>query len=130
MALLFLTFDSGINDPDRILVFSSEKGLDDLESSRNWACDGTTKVSPSLWCQLVTLHVIIGGSCVPRVFALLPDKRESTYYRLFSAIRNLRENCKPETCLMDFEQVLHKSFLSLFTQSEVVGYVFHLGQSI
>ena len=45
-------------DPNRILVFSSEKGLDDLESSRNWACDGTFKMLPSLRCQLVTLHVV------------------------------------------------------------------------
>ena len=126
---MFLVFDSGIDDLDRILVLPLEKGLDDLESSKNWAFDGTFKVSPSLWGQLVTLHIIIGRLCVPRLFALLPDKKEASYHRLLPAVRNLRPNCQPVTCLMDFEKVLHNSFVSLFPYSEVVGRVFHFGQS-
>ena len=57
-------------------------------------------------------------------------KNESSYYRLISSIRNLRVNCQPATCLMDFEQALHNSFVSHFPHSEVAGCVFHLGQSI
>ena len=67
---------------------------------------------------------------MPRLFALLPDKKESSYHRLLSAISNLRENCQLATCLMDFEKALHNSFVSVFPHSEVVGCVFHLGQSI
>lgn len=80
----------------------------------NWACDGTFKTSPSLLFQLITIHAIIRGLCVPRLFALLPDKKEQTYVRLFTSIRNLRINCQPETCLMDFEQAMHNAFVSVF----------------
>lgn len=64
-----MAYDIGINDPKRILFFSSEKGLDDLERFEHWACDGTFKVCPTLWYQLVTIHVIRGGVGVPRLFA-------------------------------------------------------------
>lgn len=109
--------------------FFLRKGLDDLESSKTWACDGTFKVSPSLWYQLVTLHIIIGGSCMSRLFALLPDKKEASYHHLLSAVRDLRAICRPVTCLVDCEKALHNSHVSVFPHPEIAGGVFHLGQS-
>ena len=41
-----LLFNSGEHDVDRILVFATESGLDDLVKYRDWACDGTFKCSP------------------------------------------------------------------------------------
>uniref|UniRef100_A0A0L8GFH2 MULE transposase domain-containing protein n=1 Tax=Octopus bimaculoides TaxID=37653 RepID=A0A0L8GFH2_OCTBM len=123
---LFLVFD----ESDKSLVFYLEKCLDDLESSENWACDGTFKVSPSLWCQLLTLHITSGGSCVLRLFALLPDKKEASYLRVVSAVRDLRANCRPAICLMNFEKALHNSFASVFPHLEVVGCVLHLRSSV
>ena len=37
----FLLHDSGEDCSDRILVFGTEAGLDDLEKNKDWACDGT-----------------------------------------------------------------------------------------
>ena len=52
---LFLAYDSGVNDADRILMFATESGLNDLAAGAIWACDGTFQVSPNLWTQLFTI---------------------------------------------------------------------------
>ena len=126
---LFLAFDSGIDDPDRILIFATESGLDDLVVHTSWACDGTFKSSPSLWMQLCTIHVVIKNLSLPRVFALLPNKQETTYRSLFEAIFNLRPNIQPTDCLMDFEKAMNNAFVSIFPNAHLSGCLFHFGQS-
>ena len=70
----FLLHDSGEDCSDRILVFGTEAGLDDLEKNKDWACDGTFKCSPEIYFQLFTLHIVIKNISIPRIFVLLPDK--------------------------------------------------------
>ena len=126
---LFLAYDSGVNDADRILMFATESGLNDLAAGAIWACDGTFQVSPNLWTQLFTIHLVIQERSFPRVFALLPNKRESTYLKLFKAIRELRQNAQPESCIIDFEIAVHNAFTIVFETAEVSGCLFHFGQS-
>jgi len=125
----FLAFDSGIDDVHRILIFATDSGLDELSTSNSWACDGTFKAAPNLWTQLFTVHAVINDSCLPRVFALLPNKQEATYRRLFSAIFNLRPNSRPVQCIMDFEIAVHTAFTTVFHSAVVSGCLFHFGQS-
>ena len=76
---MFLLQDSGMNDPDRMLIFSTECGIEHLRKYKNWAVDGTFSSAPGMSYQLFTIHIIIGVHCFPRVFALLPYKAEETY---------------------------------------------------
>ncbi len=69
----FLLFDSGPEDEQRILIFGTQKGLNDLESCQQWACDGTFKCSPGIYYQLWSLHIQMKSFSVPRLFALLPN---------------------------------------------------------
>ena len=126
---MFLAYDSGIEDKNRLLEFSSINGLDDLESSDRWACDGTFKVCSSAWYQLMSLNTITSDLCVLRLFALLPNKTKKTYH-LFTTIKNLRPNCHPLYCMIDFEIAMHKAFLEVFQNAEVAGCSFLFGQSI
>ena len=80
---LFLQYDSGEDDLERILVFASEDGLRDLKSFKVWAGDGTFKCSPIIYYQLYTLHTQNKDISAPRLFALLPNKIEATYKRFF-----------------------------------------------
>ncbi|XP_068206482.1 uncharacterized protein [Palaemon carinicauda] len=100
----FLLYDSGEDCPDRILVFATKAGLDDLEKNKDWACDGTFKCSPEIYYQLFTLHIVIKNISIPRIFVLLPDKSQVTYSRLFSALKDLRSSLQPETLMVDFEK--------------------------
>lgn len=61
-----LLFDTGERDVDRILVFGTESGLDDLVTYKDWACDGTFKGSPDMFYQLYMLHILIRNSSIPR----------------------------------------------------------------
>ncbi|CAI9724491.1 Hypothetical predicted protein [Octopus vulgaris] len=54
----FLLYDSGEDNPERLLVFGTQVGLDDLGNNKDWPCDGTFKCSPDIYYQLFTLHIV------------------------------------------------------------------------
>ena len=55
----FYAFDSGKENPNRFIIFTTTQNLDELEFSAKWAVDGTFAVCPSLFYQLYTMHGII-----------------------------------------------------------------------
>lgn len=121
------------NEDNRIIVFASDLMLDELERNDVWMLDGTFKVSPSLFLQLYTIHVVIGGHSghvFPCVYALLPDKSTATYKRLFEILRNARPNLAPRTCIIDFEAATKRAIEENFPQVSVQGCFFHLTQSV
>ena len=59
---MFLLQDSGINDSDRMLIFSTECGIEHLRKYKNWAVDGTFPSAPGMFYQVFTIHIIIGYS--------------------------------------------------------------------
>lgn len=127
---LFLQFDSGEFDKERMLMFATEKGLDDLMNVRQWAGDGTFKCSPNIYYQLYTLHVQNGAFSVPRLFVLLANKSEVTYTRLFNALLNLRPGLNPTDFMMDFEKAHMNSISSVFPSASISTCLFHFGQNI
>ena len=127
---LFLQHDSGEDDEQRILVFATESGLDDLLQASFWAGDGTFKPCPDVYFQLFTLHVQNGKFSIPRVFVLLPDKREETYRRLYAILKELRPGLNPEAIMFDFEKASHNAFSEEFPEASVKACLFHLGQSM
>ncbi|XP_066941046.1 uncharacterized protein [Macrobrachium rosenbergii] len=127
---LFLQFDSGQSDKDRLLVFATNKGLDDLVNVKHWAGDGTFKCSPSIFYQLYTLHIQVGLLSVPRLFALLPNKRQESHNLLFNQLMELRPGLNPVSIMMDFEKAHINSFKSVFQSASVSCCLFHLSQSV
>lgn len=68
-------------DRGRIIIFSSEEGLEILGQSTEWHGDGTFATSTKLFYQIYPIFASIEGSkhLVPCVFCLLPDKSAETY---------------------------------------------------
>lgn len=127
----FLVYDSGSNDTDRILIFSSNYGLKALASATYIATDGTFKLSPSLWTQIITVHGVYAGfGSIPFVFGLLPNKKQETYLRFFNALKECIPGFSPTNCLSDFEVGLQNSVKIVFPNIEVHGCLFHLSQSV
>ena len=70
----FYAFDSGKEDPNLFIIFTTTQNLDELEFSAKWAVDGTFAVCPSLFYQLYTMHGIIKDTTVPLVYCLMRKK--------------------------------------------------------
>ncbi|RNA16711.1 hypothetical protein BpHYR1_006808 [Brachionus plicatilis] len=101
----FVLFDSGSVDQQRIIIFGTTKNLELLNSESTWFIDGTFDISPDVFTQLFTFNIIKGGKNLPLVYALLPNKEQSSYERVFMFISKNVSN-KPEFIVSDFEQAI------------------------
>ncbi len=57
---------------------------------------------------MYTLLTQDNGFSVPKMFALLPNKTEDKYSRLFTTLKELVHNVEPDTVMMDFEKSGHQ----------------------
>lgn len=122
----FLLFDSGSGDPERIIIFASPLGINQLATSEHWFADGTFKVCPEVFYQLYTVHAEQGGRIFPCVFALLPNKTEVTYTRFFREIFRVIDGNIPEDILCDFERAAMNGITNNQPQVDIKGCFYHL----
>ena len=95
--------------------------------SKVWLGDGTFKVSPLLYTQLYTVHAVVHGAVVPMVYAMLPEKKESTYQRVFQVLRGKIVEMEleqdefngPEIMILDFEIGAIEAFSKVFTATKM-----------
>ncbi len=102
-------------------MFASDSGLDDLHTMTDWAMDGTFKTSPAEYYQLYVIHIQKGSFSCPRVFALLPNKQQVTYDRVFVKLKELRPLLNPSSLIIDFEKASYNSFTEAFPDAEITG---------
>lgn len=122
-------------DGERILIFASSTAKTGLKEHKNIFMDGTFKSVSKQFAQLYTIHVDLGSTeeetnVTPVVFALLPDKRKSTYIRLFNAILRVIPEWAPETVNADFEAAVIEAINTVFPAAEFHGCFFHFSQSL
>jgi hypothetical protein len=101
-----------------------------LQQHDHWFIDGTFAVAPELFYQVYTIHVLVDNSAVPLVYALLPDKTEATYERVFRKLVELRSALNPATIMADFERASLNACAAVFPAARLTGCLFHLGQSL
>ena len=68
---LFLKFDSGAYDANRVIIFYSDIGLRSLCRSTQIFADGTFDTVPRIFFQLYTIHGDVFGYTFPCVLPLL-----------------------------------------------------------
>jgi hypothetical protein len=125
----FLMFDSGTDDHDRMLIFSTDENLDAMVSNGNWFMDGTFKCAPEIYYQVFTVHVFINGAVFPVVYALLPNKQQATYERFFTSLNSMRQ-FQPTSVLVDFEMSSMNAVHTIYPNAAVSGCFFHFSQCI
>lgn len=122
----FLLFDSGSDCKERMLVFGTKENLNLLQQAKHWYVDGTFKSVPSLFYQLYTLHGIIRDNIiVPFVYALLPNKKSSTYIKLLKELKILEPRLNPSTVMMDYEKAMVNAFETVFSNTYIRGINFN-----
>jgi len=141
--LLYDSYEDGeLNDDDeedpeddpRILIFSTRENLKKLGRSKTWFSDGPFQVCPALFAQLFTIHGLYNDVTFPFVCALLPNKKERSYTKVFQEVKqkavDLNFNFpEPETVVSDFELGIVNSSQNVYPHSDVRLCFFHLGQS-
>ena len=124
----FLYYDSGSDDPERLLIFAKPSNLGVLEDSERWYCDGTFSTSPDIFYQLYTIHgevSLTNTYIIPPVYALLPNKKQETYSGLFKAL-----NLNPSSVTNDFEMAVRNALKQFSTDVQISFCYFHFCQSL
>lgn len=106
----FLLFDSGADDIDRIIMFGTHENLSILRSCSRWYVDGTFECAPKYFYQMFTIHGMRRERIFPLVYALLPDKKKTTYRRVLAELKSLQPDLCPRSVMMDFEVATMKAF--------------------
>ena len=119
----FLAYDSGPDDVERMLLFTTEDNLDILETNTTWHADGTFKVCPALFYQMYTIHAVMNCHTVSLIYMLLQKKTEATYVRPFSQIKEINPLLEPQLIYMDFERASINAFQQCFPSATLKGYI-------
>ena len=122
--------DSGKTDEKRLIIFTTQKNLQMLDENPDWGSDGTHGLAPKKLCkQLYTLHTHVHGQNLPMVYALLPNKTQSTYVKLFQMI-NKSISVKPSSINIVFEKATFNAIKIVWPKCRIYGCFFHLSQAI
>ncbi|CAF1060993.1 unnamed protein product [Brachionus calyciflorus] len=124
----FFYYDSGSSDKNRILIFTTEENLKLLSKYNDWYAYGTFDVSPTLFKQVYSIHIIINETALPMLYTLLPKKKQVTYKKLFRVINEL-VTISPNSINLDFEIAAINAIKIVF-KCKVYACYFHLCQSL
>lgn len=131
----FLICEDGCNN-NKILIFSTPISRQCIKYLKNkmYFVDGTFKATPKPFYQLLSIHVDLNScediTCVMGViYALLPDKRQETYERLFGLIKQYFEiDMMAIKC--DYETALINGIKDAFPTTQITGCYYHLNKAV
>ena len=129
----FVLADSGFDDKLRIICFGNSSNLKQLAENKDWFGDGTFDVSPLVFKQMFTLNILKNGKTLPMVFALLPNKTQQTYTRMFKMLIGvgLQDSFGEQlTFSTDFEMAILNSVIFCFPGVKLYGCYFHYTQAL
>ena len=104
-----------------------------LSEHSNWIADGTFYVSPRIFPQSYTIHLVVENKCVPLVYILSGDKKGDTYEFVLNVIKHyFDQHCPVDTgtIFVDFEKAVMNAFSNSLPGWEVSNCLFHLCQSV
>ena len=72
------------------------------------------RFTPRIFCQSYSIHAIVDGKCIPLVFALLEDQKQTTYTCLLKLIQLFLPELDVGTVMVDFELAAMNAFRHVF----------------
>ena len=70
-------------------MFGTQIDFRSIANAEGLGGDGAFEVIPIIWAQMRKVRAAIDGYCIPRACALLPNKSQYPYRRMWGAIRGL-----------------------------------------
>ena len=126
----FIVHDSGPGDQNRLIIFGTQDSLRWLRENPHWLADGTFKIAPEVFLQVYTVHVVLQQTVIPCLYALMRNKTEAMYDRMWEAVTQAQGGLNPQTVMADFEVGARNSVKRRFPNVQIAGCFFHLGQTI
>ncbi|KAG0442421.1 hypothetical protein DMUE_0280 [Dictyocoela muelleri] len=128
----FLFLDSGKEDENRVLIFTTDENIVHLENSNILICDGTFKSSPSCFEQIFTIQVKLREMYLPLMYCFMKNKKEVSYDKIFKWIKEKNSFIvlSIKSIVIDFEIASYNALKRYFTNSNLYGCNFHLGQIV
>ena len=71
-----------------MVICATDIALSVLSKTNDVVADGNFKYQPRTFGQFYTVHGFFEGECFPLIFALLPDKNQLSYTRLWNIIKD------------------------------------------
>ncbi|BAF45556.1 GfV-C17-ORF1 [Ichnoviriform fumiferanae] len=124
----FLIHDSG--EPNRYLMFGTDKNLEILEKCTEWFADGTFFKGKSLFTQLYTIHGGYEGNVVPLIYIFLPNKSKEIYRTVLMKLKGFIPDIKLQRLMVDFEMAFIIACREVFPNVKIKGCYFHFRQAI
>jgi hypothetical protein len=75
----FLFYDSGIDDTNRIVIFTTKENILHFIYSKVIICDATFKSATTNFEQLFTIHCNVKNDNLPLIFCFIKSKNEPSY---------------------------------------------------
>lgn len=125
-----LKFDSGAEDPNRFLIFSTNHLISLVNDESQLHCDGTFSVCPQIFSQLYVFGTMIRGTLIPVAYMLLPGKSMAIYENSFEALKNLFGGICPASFMLDLEIGAINIIKQKWPNSDIVTCFFHFCQVI
>lgn len=91
----FLTFDSGRENPQRLIILASKADRLRLSKCKLWLADATFKICPSMFTQLWVIHGFHENRVVPLIYCLLTSKNQAAYSRALTVLLQKMEEDSP-----------------------------------
>ncbi|KAL0849657.1 hypothetical protein ABMA28_013911 [Loxostege sticticalis] len=123
-----------------VIIFSTKENLKLLSKANFWMMDGTFNCCPVPFCQIYTIHAMVGTpdsthKIVPLVYGLLANKSERCYTIFLQILKSvfrskLNESLQPKIILTDFELAAMNAIKKVFPSCLNKLCFFHLNQSI
>ncbi|KAG0434831.1 hypothetical protein DMUE_5010 [Dictyocoela muelleri] len=88
---ILLQFDSGINDPERYLIFTTKTHLTYLNNANNLYCDGTFRAYPRNFTQIYVIMADIKNIIVPLVYIFMKTKSKNSYKKALNFLKSKME---------------------------------------
>ena len=124
----FLLHDSGMECKDRCIIFSTASDIIHLFNGDTWIIDGTFKVCPAGFSQLITIQALVRGKYCALVFCVMKRKNLESYITFLTILRNMHPVKQPLNIVFDFEPGFYSSLHAVFPSSNLNGCLFHLSQ--
>ena len=91
---------------------------------------GLSSAAFSFFYQIFTLNVVLSHCTIPQIFALLPNKREETYLRLFTQLKTTHTKISPETIITNFEKSIYNAVKTAFPPCSITGCLCNTCQNV